>query len=351
MTGGDTECIKIFNTLAAKPQEFNDANLDLYALKYFVEKAKQVQNGTVFTSGNYSKLGSDLQQAEKFKALRNDFCGTTVLTDQCNQFFKDLKNAQNEKDVQLFIGDLLTAAGGPIAANILLTTGRVSLAEAAIIAREGLINYCRANQIACINYTDVIMGTVAGATIPSVLPAFGSFVTKTLAKLEANGVAKLEALGVAKLEELGAQKLEKTIATCAAPPACFVAGTMVQTPNGLKAIETFKPGDLVYSKDQFTQAPGVRPVVATKQTLDQLRYEVVVQNAQGQTETYTTTSEHPFWVINGPANGQWIKASLLQAGLHLTNALGETLEVISQTVLEQTATVYNSRTCKIPLVQ
>jgi filamentous hemagglutinin len=75
---------------------------------------------------------------------------------------------------------------------------------------------------------------------------------------------------------------------------------MVQTPNGLKAIETFKPGDLVYSKDQFTQAPGVRPVVATKQTLDQLIYEVVVKNAQGQTETYTTTSEHPFWVTNGP---------------------------------------------------
>jgi hypothetical protein len=116
---------------------------------------------------------------------------------------------------------------------------------------------------------------------------------------------------------------------------------MVQTPNGLKAIETFKPGDLVYSKDQYTQAPGVRPVVGTKQTLDQLLYEVVVQNAQGQTETYTTTSEHPFWVTNGPANGQWLKASLLQAGLHLTNAHGETLEVVSQTALEQTATVYN----------
>lgn len=116
---------------------------------------------------------------------------------------------------------------------------------------------------------------------------------------------------------------------------------MVQTPNGLKAIETFKPGDLVYSKDQFTQAPGVRPVVGTKQTLDQLLYEVVVKNAQGQTETYTTTSEHPFWITNGPANGQWLKASLLQAGLHLTNAQGETLEVVSQTALEQTATVYN----------
>jgi hypothetical protein len=43
----------------------------------------------------------------------------------------------------------------------------------------------------------------------------------------------------------------------------------------------------------------------------------------------------------GPANVQWLKASLLQAGLHLTNAQGETLEVVSQTALEQTATVYN----------
>lgn len=31
----------------------------------------------------------------------------------------------------------------------------------------------------------------------------------------------------------------------------------------------------------------------------------------------------------------------MQAGLHLTNALGETLEVVSQTALEQTGTVYN----------
>ena len=31
----------------------------------------------------------------------------------------------------------------------------------------------------------------------------------------------------------------------------------------------------------------------------------------------------------------------MQAGLNLTNAIGETLEVVSQTALEQTGTVYN----------
>jgi filamentous hemagglutinin len=67
----------------------------------------------------------------------------------------------------------------------------------------------------------------------------------------------------------------------------------------------------------------------------------VIQNAQGQTETLHTTAEHPFWVTNAQSGAQWLKASLLAAGMQLIDRSGNTLSVQSQTALNETATVYN----------
>jgi hypothetical protein len=70
-------------------------------------------------------------------------------------------------------------------------------------------------------------------------------------------------------------------------------------------------------------------------------FEVVIQNAQGETETLHTTAEHPFWVTNAQDGAQWLKASLLAAGMQLIDRSGNTLTVQSQTALNETATVYN----------
>jgi hypothetical protein len=128
---------------------------------------------------------------------------------------------------------------------------------------------------------------------------------------------------------------------CTGGSACFVAGTLVQTSAGLKAIETFVGGELVYSRHEHTQEMGLRPVIATKQTHDQALFEVVIQNAQGHSETLHTTAEHPFWVINAQDGAQWMKASLLAADMQLIDHSGNTLTVQSQTALNETATVYN----------
>ena len=42
---------------------------------------------------------------------------------------------------------------------------------------------------------------------------------------------------------------------------CFVAGTEVQTTDGLKAIEAVQVGDLVLARDEDTGEAGYRPVV------------------------------------------------------------------------------------------
>ncbi|WAC71209.1 hemagglutinin repeat-containing protein [Roseateles sp. SL47] len=138
---------------------------------------------------------------------------------------------------------------------------------------------------------------------------------------------------------------------CLTPPNCFVAGTLIHTVDGPKAIETFVGGELVLSRDEFTQAPGVRPVVATVSTEDQPIFEVVIVDADGRTEALQTTSEHPFWVTHVPGDGesleegagtaQWVRAASLEPGMRVIDLLGRDLTVHAQRALERKATVYN----------
>lgn len=42
---------------------------------------------------------------------------------------------------------------------------------------------------------------------------------------------------------------------------CFVAGTKVLTIKGLKNIEELQVGDVVWSKDEFTQEEAWKPIL------------------------------------------------------------------------------------------
>ena len=94
---------------------------------------------------------------------------------------------------------------------------------------------------------------------------------------------------------------------------------------------------MVWARNDQTLEYGYRPVVTTKATADQELYEVVVGNAQGQTETYYTTSEHPFWV----KDHGWRKASLLEAGMTLVDRHNEPIQFISQSLTSDIDTVFN----------
>ncbi|SUD89732.1 polymorphic toxin-type HINT domain-containing protein [Psychrobacter phenylpyruvicus] len=118
---------------------------------------------------------------------------------------------------------------------------------------------------------------------------------------------------------------------------CFVAGTLIETIDGLKPIETIQQGDLVWSRHEETLEYGYRPVTGTFSFDDKEIYEVVVQDSTGNTETYQTTEEHPFWVDGSG----WIAATALMAGMKLVDRNNEILTVVSQTKLDKTDTVYN----------
>lgn len=119
--------------------------------------------------------------------------------------------------------------------------------------------------------------------------------------------------------------------------ACFVAGTRVRTPQGSKPIENFKGGELVLSRHEHTQEFGYHPVARIKVTHGQALYKVVIADALGRGETLRTTGEHPFWV----QGAGWTKAADLAVGMALVDHNGQPLEVMSQTALDETETVYN----------
>ena len=157
-------------------------------------------------------------------------------------------------------------------------------------------------------------------------------------KLGAKAKAAYEAYQVAKREKNAAKMAEAIQDICQDGGQCFTAGTLIETSEGLKPIETFVGGELIWSRNDSTLEYGYRPVIATKVTENQPIFEVVVKDKQGETEKLETTSEHPFWI----KDVGWLKASLLDAGMILLDRNNEELEVVSQHLVpNRLETVYN----------
>lgn len=131
--------------------------------------------------------------------------------------------------------------------------------------------------------------------------------------------------------------VNKPVANCVNGTTCFVAGTLIETNQGLKPIESFIGGELIWSRSDNDFSYNYQPVVATKVTHNQPIYEVVVDNDSGIRESFLTTEEHPFWV----KDVGWQQASVLKEGYILLDRNNNDLYVVSQTLLAKLDTVYN----------
>ncbi len=76
------------------------------------------------------------------------------------------------------------------------------------------------------------------------------------------------------------------------PRECFVAGTMVWTIEGAKAIETIRTGDLVLSQNEDSGELTYKPVVTTT-----YRPAVELVRLTTDSDTILCTRGHPFWVV------------------------------------------------------
>ena len=114
-------------------------------------------------------------------------------------------------------------------------------------------------------------------------------------------------------------------AAAAAKGCCFVAGTPVLTKDGLKPIEDIKAGDLVLSRNVETGEQTYKPVTDIIPRHDRVIWELTVQSEDGETETFRTTDEHPWWV-----NGQvWKRTDELAVGMKVEDEDGVSLTIVS----------------------
>lgn len=117
--------------------------------------------------------------------------------------------------------------------------------------------------------------------------------------------------------------------------ACFVAGTPLLVPGGVKAIEQFRVGDLVLSRDEW-DAGGA---VSAKEVEAVFVTTALVYNLTAGGQTIGTTAEHPFWT----ERKGWKPANELVPGDVLLGHDGQRVEVQAVEATADVATVYNLR--------
>ena len=115
---------------------------------------------------------------------------------------------------------------------------------------------------------------------------------------------------------------------------CFVAGTLVLTIEGSKAIEEIQAGDLVYSTNPETGESKYKEVVQTFENETEELVHISVCD-----DEIITTLKHPFYV---PQKG-WTSAIDLRAGdiLVLSNGEYVIVEKVQHEILESPVKVYN----------
>jgi filamentous hemagglutinin len=177
---------------------------------------------------------------------------------------------------------------------------------------------------------NALMGASAGGKVAEALTAkLDDVLAKSVAKAESGkGTRDLADI------DLGAPG-----------PCCFAAGTKVSTPEGDRAIDQLKVGDIVWSKPEKGGKPFAARVLVTHVRHDQPIYRLKLKSVseEGSTETLLVTPGHPFYV---PAKNGFIPVIDLKPGDRLQSlADGATentsSEVESLELYASVGTTYN----------
>ena len=95
---------------------------------------------------------------------------------------------------------------------------------------------------------------------------------------------------------------------------CFVAGTLVDTANGLKPIEQIEIGDMVWARDAESGVTGLKPVTDLIRRNQRQIWIVEFLSDDGELARFETTDDHPWWI---PGAG-WLRTDQLRPGLIAT---------------------------------
>ncbi len=169
----------------------------------------------------------------------------------------------------------------------------------------------------CLNWNQVMSSALWGAAFGGVLGALFR-AAAIVSRAVSSGVGKLlgrssRGLG-AGAGRAGAGALK-----------CFVKGTLVETSEGLKAIEEIKIGDLVAAKKSVDGKVEFKPVVRLFRNKNMSIFRVSFKVDGEDLETLGVTAEHPFWVTNKG----WVNAKDLSVGSQISTMSGSVAVVTS----------------------
>jgi len=153
------------------------------------------------------------------------------------------------------------------------------------------------------------------------------------------GIALFNLVAPVSADEVGdaANWAQRTLRnTC-----CFVAGTLVDTSEGLRRIEEIEVGDLVLSRNEVTGETAYKPVTELIRRHDReawrLALQVVDENGNLREEIFETTDDHPWRTVDG----RWAPTMDLRPEMEIITARGPPARVVSVERTGRTAPTYN----------
>ncbi|QGJ68704.1 Hypothetical protein PBC10988_3650 [Planctomycetales bacterium 10988] len=183
---------------------------------------------------------------------------------------------------------------------------------------------------------DLAIESLTGGTATPALVAFkGTKVTRWLEKIAGTTLKLMPDLPFTtlknRLEDLRPHldEMAETAERIKNSIACFPAGTMVHTLEGLKEIQDVQPGELVLTRKENSThedtTPLYRKVLKSFETNPAKLYHLDIQTDAGVEERITTTCNHPFYRIQ---DLNFVDAKMLRPGDLLSLPEGRTARVL-----------------------
>ena len=166
-----------------------------------------------------------------------------------------------------------------------------------------------------------------GIDLGLINPTIGGFISYLNHEAHSNPYYNAFQLAMAGLSSFSYGYVDKAV--------CFIAGTLIATIDGFKAIEEIKAGDIVLSADEETLQVGYKPVLETYIRKVHRLVHLLING-----EEIITTVDHPFYV-----KGQgFINAVELCIGSELIDNSGNILnveQIFLEDLHDETVDVYN----------
>jgi hypothetical protein len=112
---------------------------------------------------------------------------------------------------------------------------------------------------------------------------------------------------------------------------------LVETKDGLRPIEELQVGDLVLSRDTDTGETAFKAITDLIPRHDRVIWEVSLYGADGETELFETTDDHPWWI----AGIGWKTTEELSPNMSVVTADGRGMVIASIIQTKRNDATYN----------